>query len=58
MANEMFTSTHNEEIGKNIILVSKGQLPITNFKKIVEKFANKYQFSEIISKLNEMNENK
>ena len=58
MANEMFTSTHNEEIGKNIILVSKGQLPITNFKKIVEKFANKYQFTEIISKLNEMNENK
>lgn len=58
MANEMFNSTHNEEIGKNIILVSKGQLPVTNFKKIVEKFANKYQFTEIISKLNEMNENK
>ena len=58
MANEMFTSTHNEEIGKNIISVSKGQLPITNFKKIVEKFAKKYQFTEIISKLNEMNENK
>ena len=58
MANEMFNSTHNEEIGKNIILVSKGQLPVTNFKKIVEKFAKKYQFTEIISKLNEMNENK
>ena len=55
MANEMFNSTHNDEIGKNIILVSKGQLPVTNFKKIVEKFAIKYQFSEIISKLNEMN---
>lgn len=58
MANEMFNSTHNEEIGKNIILVSKGQLPVTNFKKIVEKFAKKYQFTEIIGKLNEMNENK
>ena len=58
MANEMFNSTHNEEIGENIILVSKGQLPVTNFKKIVEKFAKKYQFTEIISKLNEMNENK
>lgn len=57
MANEMFNTTHNEEIGKNIILVSKGQLPVTNFKKIVEKFANKYQFTEIISKLNEMNNN-
>lgn len=55
MANEMFNSTHNQDIGKNIILVSKGQLPVTNFKKIVEKFAIKYQFTEIISKLEEIN---
>lgn len=57
MANEMFNSTRNEELGQNIILVSKGQLPVTDFKKIVKKFANKYQFSEIISKLNEMDNN-
>ena len=56
MANEMFNTTHNEEIGKNIILVSKGQLPVTNFKKIVEKFAKKYQFTEMMSKLQEMSE--
>ena len=55
MANEMFNSTKNEELGKNIVLAAKGQLPVTNFKKIVEKFATKYQFSEIIGKLNEMN---
>lgn len=54
MANEMFNSTHNDEIGQSIISVSKGQLPVTNFKKIVEKFAKKYQFTEILSKLEEM----
>ena len=59
MANEMFNSTKNEELGRNIVLAAKGQLPVTNFKKVVEKFAKKYQFSEIINKLNEMNnENK
>lgn len=58
IANEMFMQTKDEELGRKIIEVADGKMPITNFKKFIDKFAKKFEFEDIILKLQKIDENR
>jgi hypothetical protein len=53
MAKKMFEITKDENLGKSIISVANGTLPVTNFKKVVLQHAKKFNFEEILIELQE-----
>lgn len=53
LAKKMFEITKDEEVGKAVVAVANGTLPVTNFKKIVIQHAKKFNFEEVLEELNE-----